>query len=269
MEMAQRRTTRIRMTTTDISKQLLLQTWMSAAFPTGAFTCSHGLEAAISDERIHDAASCLAWLEGIIRFGSGWNDAVLTAATWSCVDRHVSENANPGNTRLSGLKNPMQMIDASTVTFDLKSQLTYINDLAIALCAGAERLKETTQLGATFFKSASTCVNSDMASTPWLDGDMSLPVAVGICGALASIPQDELLASSLQANSSNLIWIATRLVPLGQTDALQTITALSPLIESTARDAAQSTLDDLGNGALLAELSSLEHEQLTSRICIT
>jgi urease accessory protein len=237
---------------TDISKQLMLQTWMSAAFPTGAFTCSHGLEAAIVDERINDADSCVAWLKGIIQYGSGWNDAVLTAATWSCI---IDQNYHQADTK--------------SCKSDLKNRLTQINDLAIALCAGAERLRETTQLGAAFYKSASAFINSDTTTAQWIEGDISLPVAVGICGAVAGISRDDLLASSLQASSSNLVWIATRLLPLGQSDALQIIAALSPLIESTARLAGESCLEELGSGALLADLSSLEHERLQTRICIT
>ena len=223
----------------DVSTHLTLQTWMSAAFPTGAFTCSHGLEAAIADHRIHDADSALRWISGIVQYGSGWNDTVLLANTCALM---------------------------ATGSFQSLNQL---NDLALALCAGAERLKETTQLGSAFMKAAAPWLTDKPDATQWIQGDISLPVATGVCGTLVGVPGSQLLPASLQASSSNMVWIATRLVPLGQTRALTMIAALGPLIEATAERAMHSTLDDLGSGTVLADLCSIEHEQLQTRICIT
>jgi len=147
--------------------------------------------------------------------------------------------------------------------------LSEINDLALALCSGAERLRETTQLGIAFAKAASASRQSQQSSLSLIDGDIALPVAIGIEGALANIPIDQLIPASLQASSSNLVWIATRLIPLGQTEALNIIANLQPLVKSTAELAMHASLDDIGSATLLADLASIEHEQLVSRICIT
>lgn len=61
-----------------IDARLLTLTQMfSPAFPVGAFAYSHGLETAISDGRIRDAASLEAWLTDLLEQGSGRADAVL------------------------------------------------------------------------------------------------------------------------------------------------------------------------------------------------
>lgn len=219
----------------DVSTQLTLQTWMSAAFPTGAFSCSHGMESAIADGRIHNAQSCEDWITGIMQYGSGWNDAVFTT------------NAYSNSTS--------------------KESLESINALALALCTGAERRRETTQLGLAFAKAAA--IESKLSVLSLIDQDICLPIAVGAQGALSNIPVNVLLPASLQASSSNLVWICTRLIPLGQTQALQIISSLQHVLVSTAKKALDSTLDDLGSCALLADLASIEHEQLHSRICIT
>ena len=237
----------------DIGSHLTLQTWMSAAFPTGAFTCSHGLEAAIADHRIHDADSALQWISGIVQYGSGWNDAVLLANTCTTIAADLSKND----------------YDVNKSAATLKQCLNHLNDLALALCAGAERLKETTQLGSAFMKAAAPWLKDKPNVSQWIQGDISLPVATGVCGTLADIPRHQLLPASLQASSSNMVWIATRLVPLGQTRALEMIAVLGPLIEATAERAIHSTLDDLGSGTVVADLCSIEHEQLQTRICIT
>lgn len=61
---------------------LRLLTWLSPAFPVGAFAYSHGVERAIHDNTIRDRATLVAWLSDLLAQGSGWNDAVLCAASW-------------------------------------------------------------------------------------------------------------------------------------------------------------------------------------------
>ena len=92
---------------------LLLLTWMSPAFPTGAFAYSHGLEWAIESGAVRDRAALQGWISDLLTRGSGWNDAVLFARCWK-------DNASP------------------------------LNELALALAVSRERHLETTQLGRAF-----------------------------------------------------------------------------------------------------------------------
>lgn len=98
---------------TDARQLLLLLTWMSPAFPTGAFAYSHGLEWAIDSGTVHDAATLTDWIADLVTRGSGWNDAVLFARCWE--------------------------EDASS-----------LNELALALATSRERHLETSQLGRAF-----------------------------------------------------------------------------------------------------------------------
>ena len=251
---------------TDVSKQLLLQTWMSAAFPTGAFSCSHGMETAIADGRISNASECENWIAGIVQYGSGWNDAVIMANAYAIATAIVTSNAEPYELAYASDDDVPSPVPGPGET---TASLTDLNTLALALCAGAERLRETTQLGLAFAKATTAYRQDPLSSLSLVDGDIALPVAIGIEGALGEIPLDSLLPASLQASSSNLVWIATRLVPLGQTEALRVISNLQPLVQATAHRATHAGLEDIGSGTLLADLASIEHEQLTSRICIT
>lgn len=243
----------------DISAQLTLQTWMSAAFPTGAFTCSHGIETAIVDGRINNASSCQNWIADIIEFGSGWNDAVLIAHAYATVLNNAPKGRHLTASE-TGCKPDYQA---------LRQSLNELNDLACALCAGNERLRELTQLGDAFAKSSKSYSSEALCAKDLVDGSICLPIAVGAQGALSNIPLEQLLPANVQALSSNLVWIATRFIPLGQTQALDIIRNLQPIVVSLAKQALSSTLDDLGSSTLLADLASLEHELLHSRICIT
>lgn len=92
---------------------LTLTQWLSPAFPTGAFAYSNGLETEIATGTVQDAASLETWLQNILRFGAGWQDAVLLS--------HALEGGR----------------DA-------------LDDLARALAPCAERLQEGLEQGTAF-----------------------------------------------------------------------------------------------------------------------
>src|SRR5205085_7145213 len=52
-----------------------LLAWLSPGFPTGAFSYSHGLEAAFAGGAVRDRASLEAWIAAIVAQGSGRIDA--------------------------------------------------------------------------------------------------------------------------------------------------------------------------------------------------
>ena len=91
---------------------MILQTWFSPAFPTGAFSYSHGLESAIQDNLINDAGSLKSWIALLLSYGSGRNDGLFLKAAYE----GVSE----------------------------------ANALCLALCGSKERLRETMELGQAF-----------------------------------------------------------------------------------------------------------------------
>jgi urease accessory protein len=62
---------------------LTLAQWLSPAFPLGAFSYSHGLEAAFHAGWITDGASLSDWLRDLVSLGSGQADARLVAAAWN------------------------------------------------------------------------------------------------------------------------------------------------------------------------------------------
>lgn len=78
---------------TDATRLLLLLTWMSPAFPTGAFAYSHGLEWAIEARAVTNGAELKAWIEDLLTRGSGWNDAVLFARCWEDDAAELNERA--------------------------------------------------------------------------------------------------------------------------------------------------------------------------------
>src|SRR5207253_7726525 len=65
-----------------------LMTWLSPAFPVGAFSYSSGIEWAVEAGDIADAASLRGWLAGMLADGSGFCDGVFLAQAHRAASAH-------------------------------------------------------------------------------------------------------------------------------------------------------------------------------------
>ncbi|RCS24941.1 urease accessory protein UreF [Phyllobacterium salinisoli] len=209
-----------------------LLTWLSPAFPVGAFSYSHGLERAIHDGLICNRETLAEWLTDLLRHGSGWNDAVLFAESFR---QALADDGAPDE----------------------------VAGLAEALAGSCERHMETMLQGSAFLKAAAAWPNPILQQ---LTGDVAYPVAVGAVAGAHGVGLEAALAAYLHAFASNLIQGAVRLVPLGQSDGVATLATLEPTILELAAHAAGSTLDDLGSAAILSDIMAMQHETQYSRV---
>lgn len=211
---------------TDPGPLLTLAQWLSPAYPVGAFSFSHGLEWAVECGDVRDAASFQAWLKQCLTHGAGRNDAILLADSW----RDPDDNA-----------------------------LEHTDALARALAPSRERLAETVQQGAAFAR-----VTADVWSL--LLPAYTYPVAIGAAAGKLGLPLNDTLVMYLHAFAGNLTSAATRLVPLGQTEAQTVLAALAPLCITLAETAQSQTLDDLGAACMMADIASMKHETQYARL---
>jgi urease accessory protein len=227
-----------RMTAEESAALYRLMTWLSPAFPVGAFSYSSGIEWAVEAGDIADAASLRDWLGAMLGDGSGFCDAVLLAQA------HRAASARDGR----GLRE--------------------IAELAAAFVPSRERQLETSTQGRAFI---------DIARAAWpcdgLDGLVAAcggvvvyPVAVGIVSAAHGLPLAPALHAFLHAVVSNWISAGARLVPLGQTDSQRILAALEADVAATARRALTASLDDLGSATFRADLASFRHETQYTRL---
>ena len=134
-----------------------------------------------------------------------------------------------------------------------------INELAMALCPASERLSETQLQGGAFCK-----IMRDVWSLEI--NDLTLPIALALAAKNESIDQNLVLPAYLHSFCSNLISVATRLIPIGQTDGQKTLRELSPLILDSVRAVTKSDIDDLGSACFLSDVSAMQHEYLQPRV---
>ena len=65
---------------------------------------------------------------------------------------------------------------------------------------------------------------------------------------------------------ANLVSAVVRLGPIGQTDGQNILAALLPRLRALAREAASSSLADLGGCAFRSDIASMRHETQYSRL---
>lgn len=213
-----------------------LTTWLSPAYPVGAFSYSSGIEWAVESGDVTNAATLADWLSAMLEHGAGFCDGVLFAHT----HRAGRDDA----------------------------ALRTVAELAAALTPSRERHLETTSQGRAFIdvtRAAWTCDTLDRLMQSW-DGLVAYPVAVGTACAGHDIPLAPSLHLFLQAVAANWVSAGVRLIPLGQTDSQRVMGLLEPVIAATAQRALTASLDDIGSATFRADLSSMRHETQYTRL---
>jgi urease accessory protein len=225
------------MTPADAAALYRLMTFLSPAFPIGAFAYSSGIEWAVEAGDVTDAGSLRGWLAAMLVHGSGSCDAVFLAQAYRAMDA--------GDLGL----------------------LRDIAELAAAFVPSRERQLETTTQGRAFIdivRAAWSCDGLEQAVGRC--DTIVYPVAVGLAGAAHGIPLPSVLHAFLHAVVSNWISAGSRLIPLGQTDSQRVLAALEAMVAATAIRARDACLDDVGSATFRADLASLRHETQYTRL---
>jgi urease accessory protein len=295
------RPTRGTITTTESGLYRLLA-WLSPAFPVGAFSYSHGLEAAVEAGAVRDRATLERWLASVLLHGSGRIDADLFRDAWRIV---APLAATPRPLPLAPSDRPLPLAGegwgegpgqlATTPTADgaaapaltppspasgtgqSKHERETLSEL-LALCARADAHRGTAELALESRAQGEAFLLICRAAWPhpflddWavsLDAAERKPayaVAVAGAAALAGVPLEASLTAYLHAVAANLVSAGVRLVPLGQTDGQRCLAALEPVVETALRASLQRDPEDFGAATLAVDLLSMAHETQYTRL---
>lgn len=250
-----------------------LLTWLSPAFPVGAFAWSAGLESAIADRTVSDSAALQNWLEGVLAHGGLKTDAIVLAHAWRIERGATPSPTLPARGRVSagdlGEDRATNSIGTSHLVGVVgrgdtdPTTLADLADLAIALTPARERFAETTITGDSFALAARAWPSEVYARLP---NPCPYPIAVGAVAAAHGIDLPDTLLAFLTAAVHSQTSVAVRLVPLGQTDGLKVMAALEPRIAALANTAATGRLADIGSIAYATDIAQMRHETLEPRI---
>ncbi len=150
--------------------------------------------------------------------------------------------------------------DAIIVALSCQSdQPRELNKLALALCPARERIDEMQLQGSAF------CV---VLRDVWRQelNDFVLPVALGQAARAIGMPKGMCVSGFLHAFCSNLISVAVRLVPLGQTAGQRVLHQLTPIICDQSESAVLANEEDLTSHSFLSDVAAMRHETMQRRI---
>jgi urease accessory protein len=207
----------------------------SAALPIGAFAYSQGLEQAVERGAVHDLQSARLWIVGLLEA------SVLTADVPILLrlQRAWSRGDEP--------------------------EVRCLGDRLFAMRASRELRDEERQLGGALFR---LLARGGLASAEsWVrDPHATLASAFALAAASWQLPAEAAAASYCFAWAEAQVGAATRLVPLGQSDA-QAVLSSALLAIAAALPAALSLEDDeIAATALGQALLSASHETQYSRL---
>jgi urease accessory protein len=229
-----------------LAAQFQLLAWCSPAYPTGAFSYSHGLEWAVERGAVITLRGLLDFITAVLERGGGWVDAVLFAHAWRAA------HEPPAIWQRSG-----------------RDHLRDIAALAAAFRGTAETALESRQQGTAFLEVTLRAwphprlaeFANDVRGQP-----TAQCVAVAVACAAHGIELSAAIQAFVQVIAANLVSAGARLIPLGQTDAQIAIARLAPVVAATAARALTVDLDDLGTAAPALELCSMRHETQYTRL---
>jgi len=226
------------LTGADAAALYRLMTWLSPAFPVGAFSYSSGIEWAVEAGDVGNAETLRGWLSAMLTDGSGFCDGVFLA--------HAHRAMEAGD----------------------DGALRDVAELAAAFVPSRERQLETSTQGRAFIETARAAWSCPDLEQVLSRCEIALvyPVAVGLVAAAHEISLMPTLHAFLHAVVSNWISAGSRLIPLGQTDSQRVLAALEPVVAATAERAHSAALDDLGSATFRADLASLRHETQYTRL---
>lgn len=221
---------------------LRLLAWMSPSFPTGAFSFSHGLEAAVEAGRVKRVDDLVEYAATAITRGAGQLDAALLVLAYRAVDA----------------RDEPALIDVA--------------ERAAAMRGSAELALESRVQGHAFLATVRAAWPSPDIDAPAellkaAGIEITHPIAVALAAAAARLPLAETLQAFLHGVAANLVSAGVRVIPLGQTDGQRALAALEPVVTGAAtRALAVSGIDDLGASAPLIDLLSIRHETQYTRL---
>jgi urease accessory protein len=203
----------------------------SPALPVGGFAYSQGLEKAIEDRLVTDAAGAARWIRDLLQLSL----ARFEAPVW------------------------LRAFDAQA-RGDLEA-LARWNDEALAARETAELRAESIQMGTSMLR-----LMPALKLTPPALDPIAFPIAFACACAQLGIERETGLAAYLWAWVENQVLVAVKGVPLGQQAGQTLLFALHPDLAQAVQTAATLDDDALGSAPTQFAIISARHELQYSRL---
>lgn len=223
---------------------LVLLQVANAAFPTGAFNHSYGFETLIETGEIKDRASlerhCLDWMRFAIAPADG------------------AAAAHAHRAQLAGNIDALALVDEAVAALKLARE---VRDASLrtgrALLSALNDVFETEGLAAL-----NAAVRQGRC-----EGHQATVFGAG--AALLGVAEREAVLAFLQSGLSNMASVGARLIPLGQVETQRIVARAQGLLHEALAVALARPLEALGSATVAFDIAAMDHERLTTRLCMS
>ena len=250
---------------TDRAALYRLLAWASPAFPTGAFSYSHGLETAVADGAVPDRPALEAWISAVILHGSARVDADVLRDAWHA--------AAVGDAAALAAANRCGIAYRATAELALESAQQGMAFRAAYEAAWAASPHPTPPPIAGEGMTVAGAANSLPAPQAgegrgggFEGNDVCHAAIFGAAAARAGIALGDALIAYLAAFAANLTAAGLRLGVIGQTDGQRILAALEPAIGAAAATCINREPGDFGAATFALDLASVAHETQYTRL---
>jgi urease accessory protein len=203
----------------------------SPALPVGAYSYSGGLEAAVEDGVVSDAASAQRWIGDVLEFS------------------------------MARMESPIVFSFLSAFTKEDFLKIKEKNEMFLASRETAELRAETVQMGYSLNR-----LLKDLGLGEVPVEEPSFPAAFAYAAAQWKIEPTAALQAYLWAWLENQVMAAVKVIPLGQTDGQRILMKLGDRLPALVEKALKMKDEDIGNFAPGLALLSSRHETQYSRL---
>ena len=210
----------------------------SPSLPIGAYSYSQGLEAAIENKEVCDAASAKQWISTMLHHVIARCEAPIV---WRLMQAFSDHDANA---------------------------ITAWTEQYLASRDTAEFRAETIQMGYSLGKLITELQACDAALLALLTMQTEIPLPTAFaCAAVAlAVPHDAALLGMLFSWVENQVLVCVKSVPLGQVAGQQLLLSLQSEIAAATSTARTIADEDISNWAPALSLLSMQHEVQYSRL---
>lgn len=210
-------------------------------FPTGAFSHSYGLETYIQEDKVHDQATFLQWLDTYVYEQLIYSDGLASRLVYEALekedfqkvwklDRMLTVQNLPRETREGTQRMGDRMLNLVQSLYDIPILSTY-----------RERIKKKQSFGHP-------------------------AIVFTMIGHHLGVPQSTTILYYLYSTVSSLVQNAVRAIPLGQTAGQKTIHEFQDALMKATEKIQSLDEDDFGIVSPGLELSQMHHERVNIRI---
>ena len=208
----------------------------SPSLPVGAYSYSEGLEYAVEQRAVADAATLRKWLEDASQYGGVRVEAAVLVRAY--------------NARIA----------------DDRDAVRCWNEWLTAARESEELRLQNHEMGRALLKLLAELDPPPKGVSPLLAQPCNFAVAFAVAAAHWDIARDAAVIGYLQTWTANIVGAGVKLIPLGQTAGQRLLWDLQSTIEDTACAAATVADDDLAVSNWGQALAAMRHETQYSRL---